>query len=69
MKSWKKWLVPALFVLASVSFLIPGVVKPVIKDEPLNHTFLVFALACAVFAMIFFAVARKADAGPRPPSV
>ena len=68
MKNWKNKLVPSLFALASVSFLIPAVVKPVIKEEPLNHTFLVFALACAVFAIIFFAVARKSGAGSDPPN-
>ncbi len=68
MKNWKNKVVPALFVLAAVLFLIPAVVKPVSNGEPLNHTYLVFALVCSVFAMIFFAIARKADAGPRPPS-
>ena len=47
MTVWKNKLVPMLFVLASVSFLIPAVVKPVVEGEPLNHTFLVFAFACA----------------------
>ena len=68
MKNWKNKLVPMLFVLASVSFLIPAVVKPVIKGEPLNHTYLVFVFVCAVFAMIFFAVGRKSGGSSGPPS-
>ena len=68
MKNWKNKLVPMLFVLASVSFLFAGVVKPVMKGEPLNHTHLVFALACAVFAMIFFAISRKSGGGSDRPS-
>ena len=68
MKNWKKNLVPMLFVLACVLFLIPAVVKPAINGEPLNHTFLVLAFACAVFAMIFFTVGRKSGGGPGPPS-
>ena len=67
MKNWKNKVVPALFALAGVAFLIPAAVKPVSNGEPLNHTYIVFALVCSVLAMIFFAVARKADAGPGPP--
>jgi hypothetical protein len=68
MKNWKNKLVPMLFALASVLFLVPALVKPVIKGEPLNHTYLVLAFACSVFAMIFFAAGRKSGGGPSPPS-
>ena len=68
MKNWKNKLVPTLFALASVLFLVPAVVKPVIKGEPFNHTFLVLALACSVFAVVFFAVGRKSGGGSGPPS-
>lgn len=63
MKVWKNNLVPALFALAGLLFLIPAVVKPVVKDEPLNHTYLVLAFACSVLAMIFFTVGRKSAGG------
>lgn len=64
----KKNLVPMLFAFASVVALIPAVVGPVIKGEPLNYTFLAIAIMFFVFAVVFFAVGRKSGGGPGPPS-
>jgi hypothetical protein len=68
MKDWKKWLVPMLCALASMAFLVPAVVGPVIKGEPLNNVFLVFALMFLTFSFFFFAIARKSGGGSGPPS-
>ena len=59
MKVWKNKLVAILFALAAVLFLVPGVVKPVVKGEGLDHIYLVLAFSCSVLAMILFAAARK----------
>ena len=64
MKVWKNKFVAILFALGGVLFLVPAVVGPVIKGEPLNHTYVVLAFVCSVFAMIFFAVGRKSGGGP-----
>ena len=64
MKVWKNKLVAILFALAGVLFLIPAALKPLVNGEPLNHTYVVLALACSVLAMIFFAVGRKSAGGP-----
>lgn len=68
MRTWKKWLVPALFTLASVLSLIPAVVKPVIKGEPLDETYLVIAIMFFGFAVVVFAVGRKSGSASGPPS-
>ena len=44
MNVWKKNLVPMLFAFASVASLIPAVVGPVIKGQPLNYTFVAVAI-------------------------
>jgi hypothetical protein len=68
MNVWKKNLVPMLFAFASVVSLIPAVVGPVIKGEPLNYTFLAVAIMFFVFAVVFFAVGRKSGGGSGPSS-
>ena len=67
MKNWKNKLVPMLFALASVGFLVQPV-KQLIKGEPLNFTFLVLASNCFVFAIVFLAVGarRKPRGGSGP---
>ena len=63
MKIWKSKLVPALWALGGVLFLVPAVVGPVIKGEPLNNVFLVFAFVFFTFAVVFFVVGRKSGGG------
>jgi hypothetical protein len=67
MKVWKNHLVTILFALASVSFFLPVVIQ-LIEGEPLNATFLVFALAFFALAVVFLAVGggRKAGGGSGP---
>ena len=62
--SWKKNLVPILFAFASVAWLIAAVAGPVLSGEPLNYTFLTFAMVFFTFAAFFFAVSRKSGGGP-----
>jgi hypothetical protein len=69
MNVWKKNLAPILFAFASAVFLIAAVVWRVIEGEPLNYTFLTFAIVFFVFAVVFFAVGRKSGGGSGPPSV
>jgi hypothetical protein len=59
MKAWKNNLVPILFAFGGVMFLVPAVLKPVIKGEPLNNVFLAVALMFFTFAVVFFAVGGK----------
>jgi hypothetical protein len=68
MKGLKSKLVPALFALAGVLSLVPAVVGPVMKGEPLNNVFLTIAFMFSGFAVIFFAAARKSGGGPGAPS-
>jgi hypothetical protein len=68
MKTWKNWLVPVLFALSGVLSLVPAVVKPVIKGEPLNDTYLAIAFMFFTFAVVFFAVGRKSGSSSGPPS-
>lgn len=67
MKTWKNMVVPILFALGSVGFFVP-VVKQLIKEEPVDGTFLVIALACFTMAVVFFVVGRKSDGGSGTPS-
>jgi hypothetical protein len=73
MKNWKNYLVPSLFALAGVGFLIPAV-KSVIKGVPLtydslwdfdNYGSLAFAFMFFTFAVVF---GRKSGGGSGPPS-
>jgi len=68
MNVWKKNLVPILFAFASVGWLIATVAGPVLRGEPLNYTFLTFAIVFFTFAVVFFAIVRKSGGGPGPPS-
>lgn len=64
MKVWK--LSPILFAVAAAGFSVPTV-NSVITGEPLNVAFLVLALSCFVFAIVFFIVGlQPAAAGDRP---
>ena len=58
MTGLKNKLAPALFALAGVLSLVPAVVRPVIKGEPLNNVCLVIACMFFVFAVVFFAAGR-----------
>ena len=67
MRTWKNWLVPALWALGGVASLVPAV-GPVINGEPLNYTFLAIAFMFFIFAVVFFVVGRKSGGGSGPPS-
>lgn len=69
MKVWKNKLVPILFLLAGVLFLVP-VMKQVIQGESVTAAFLVLAMACLALGIVFLAVVpgRKPDGGSGPPS-
>jgi hypothetical protein len=64
----KKHLVPILWAIGGVASLIPAVVKPLAKGEPLNYTFLVMASMFFIFAGVFFAIGRKSAGGSGPRS-
>jgi hypothetical protein len=63
MNAWKKNLVPILLAFASVAWLIAAVAGPVLRGEPLNYTFLIFAIAFFCSAAVFFAIGRKSGRG------
>ena len=65
MKFWKNKLVPILFALAGVLFLVPTV-KDLIKGEPVREVFPVIAVMFFIFAVVF---GRKSGGGSVPPSV
>ena len=44
------------------------VVKQLIIDEPVNGTFVVFALIFFTIALVFLVVGRKSGGGSGPPS-
>ncbi len=56
-----------LFAFGSVVALIPAVVGPVLKEEPLNYTFLSVAITFFGLAVVFFAVGRKPGGSSGPP--
>ncbi len=58
-----KKLVPILLAFASVAWLIAAVAGPVLRGEPLNYTFLTFAIVFFTSAVLFFAISRKSDGG------
>jgi hypothetical protein len=68
MKAWKSTLVPALWALGGVLSLIPAVLKPVIKGEPLNYVFLCVAFMFFASAVVFFAAGRRSGSGSGPPT-
>jgi hypothetical protein len=68
MNVWKNKLVPILFALSGALCLVPAVVGPAIKGEPLDNVFLVVAFMFFVFAVVFFAAGRKSGGGSGPPS-
>jgi hypothetical protein len=70
MKNGKKMVVPMLFALGSLLFLVPAVVKPLIKGEPFEVAYLVIAMAFFVIAVVFLAagVGRNASGGSDPAS-
>jgi hypothetical protein len=57
--NWKKNLVPILFAFGGVVSLIPAVVGPVLRGEPLDVTFLVLATSFFFLATVFVAAGRK----------
>ena len=67
MSALKNRLVPVLFALAGVLFLVPTI-KQVIEGEPIKTVFVVLAMACLVLALVFFVVGRKSGGGSGPPS-
>ena len=66
--NWKKNLVPILFAFAGVAWLIAAVAGSVLRGEPLNYTFLTFAIVFFTSAALFFAIGRKSGGGSGPPS-
>jgi hypothetical protein len=69
MKNWKNKLVPILFALGGVLFLVP-VMKQVIQEEPVKVVFLVIANIFLALAIVFLAAGagEKSNGAPRPPS-
>ena len=69
MKNWKNKLVPLLFAISGVLFLVP-VMKDVIQGESVRTVFLVLANTCTALAVVFIAVGAggKSDGGSGPPS-
>ena len=69
MKNWKNKLVPLLFAISGVLFLVP-VMKDVIQGESVRTVFLVLANTCIALAVVFIAVGtgQKSDGGSGPPS-
>jgi hypothetical protein len=67
-KNWKNWLVPGLFALAGVGFLIPAVLRPAIDGTTLDGSSLVFALVYLTLAVVFFSRSRDSGGGSGPPS-
>ncbi|MDP3773142.1 MAG: hypothetical protein Q8Q85_02650 [Gemmatimonadales bacterium] len=65
MKVWGPKLVTTGFALAGVLSLVAGGVKPAIKGEPLNVTFLGVGVFWLVLSVV---VGRKSGSGPAPPS-
>ncbi|MDZ4684600.1 MAG: hypothetical protein SH850_05875 [Planctomycetaceae bacterium] len=63
-----KKLVPILMAFASVAWLIAAVAGPILRGEPLNYTFLIFAIVFFNSAVLFFAIGRKSGGGSGPPS-
>ena len=68
MKDWKNWLVPVLFALAGVGFLIPAVLRPVIEGKSLDGSSLVVAFLYFTLAVVFFPRGRKSGGASGPPS-
>jgi hypothetical protein len=66
MKVWKKNFVPILLAFVSIAWLIAAVAGPVLRGEPLNYTFLTFAIVFFGSAVVFFAVGRKSGGNPGP---
>lgn len=65
MKVWGPKLVTTGFAFAGVLNLVAGAVKPAIKGEPLNVTFLGVGVVCLVMSVV---AGRKWGSGPAPPS-
>jgi hypothetical protein len=64
MKSWKYAIVPVLFVLGGLGWLV-RVVKQLIQEEPINGANIVFACMFFMFAIVASGVAaRKASRDP-----
>jgi hypothetical protein len=64
MKSWKYKIVPILFVIGGIGWLI-GPLKQFIKDEPIRGANIVFACVSFMFAVV---LARKARGNASTPS-
>lgn len=64
MKVWERKLVPVSFVVSSVLFLFAAL-KPVIKGQPLDVTFLGVGVVCFVVGI---ATWRRSGDGSGPPS-
>ena len=71
MKGWKMYLVPVLFALGGIGWLIKPL-KQLIKGEPLDGALIVFGCMAFLFAAVFVAksvaAARKAESASTPPS-
>ena len=67
MKFRKNKLVPILWALGGVLWLVPTV-KDLIKGEPVREVFPVIAVMCFALAVSFFGIGRKSGGGSGPPS-
>jgi hypothetical protein len=63
----KQYVVPILWTIGGVALLVPAVVGPVVKGEPLNYPFLTIAIVFFIFAVVFFGASRKSPGGSGPP--
>jgi hypothetical protein len=66
MKAWKNNLVPILFAFGGVMSLVPAVLRPGIKGEPLNYVFLATTFVFFTFAVVFFTVGGRSGGGSGP---
>jgi hypothetical protein len=58
MKSWKYWLVPVLFTIGGVGWLLKPL-KQYLKGEPVEYGFLAFTVLMFTLAFMTFAAGRK----------
>lgn len=65
MKVWGKKLVPVAFAFSSVAFLIAGALKPLMKAQPMNVTFVGVGVLTFILAI---ATWRKSRDGAGPPA-
>jgi phosphotransferase system glucose/maltose/N-acetylglucosamine-specific IIC component len=61
-KGWKYKMVPILFVLGGMGWLL-SVVKQLVKEEPISGANIVFACMFFMFAIVFSVAAARKSSG------